>query len=459
MKLIESLKKRMVNLLTAPLDELGRWARFVRFQIHLWRFCAKRLRRNNAMAMSSALSFRTIFAIIPTLVLAIVILKPFGLIETTKVGIEKALKAAALDQIVISKDAKAPPGDPGVTTDGEPPKVIKLAETIERLVGRVERKLTLGRIGPIGVLILIWAVVTLLTTMERSLNRIFGARRVRSLGKRVLLYWSVVTLGPLLLVTAGYLGASATEVLQDIPVVSWVLSTVGWVGPIVVGIAVLAAVYKLMPNTEVKFSAAVGGAAVAAPLWLIAKWAFGLYVFNLVGRGSLYGTLGLLPLFLLWLNLSWLLFLFGATLAHTAANLAEMQADEESERFVLTPSVMLAAAAAVARPYLAGSGPVTLDEVAAKLRLTSAAAERLLERLIGIRILSRVDSEDVHAYVLARPADKIPIPELMAAEEAEKTAGGRRRYAKEIAETVARFETRTRNALTGLTLADLLSHK
>ena len=166
--------------------------------------------------------------------------------------------------------------------------------------------------------------------------------------------------------------------LQDIPVVASVLATVGWVGPIVVEIAFLAAVYKLMPNTQVKFNAAVGGAVVAVPLWLIAKWAFGLYVFHLVGRGSLYGTLGLLPLFLLWLNLSWLLFLFGATLAHTAANLAEMQADEESERSVLTPSVLLAATAAVARPYLARSGPVALDDVAARLRLTSAAAERLL---------------------------------------------------------------------------------
>ncbi|KPJ54857.1 MAG: hypothetical protein AMS16_04470, partial [Planctomycetes bacterium DG_58] len=377
---------------------------------------------------------------------------------TTKAGIEKLLKAVGLDQIVISERAKTPPGQRTTPETQQPAKVVKLADTIQRLVARVERKLTLGRIGPVGVLLLIWAVLTLLTTMERSLNRIFGARRVRSLGRRVLLYWSVVTLGPLLLVTAGYLGAAATQVLQDIPVVSWVLATVGWVGPIVVEIAFLAAVYKLMPNTHVKFNAAVGGAAVAIPLWLIAKWAFGLYVYNLVGKGSLYGTLGLLPLFLLWLNLSWLLFLFGATLAHTAANLAEMQADEESERFVLTPSVLLAATAAVAGPYLAGSGPVPLEQVAARLRLTSAAAERLLDPLIEMHILSRVDAEDARAYLLARPAEKIPIPELMAVDEPKGAAGVRRRYPTEIAETVARFESHTRDALTGLTLADLLPH-
>lgn len=459
MKIIDQLRKRITNLLGAPLDELGQWARFLRFQIHLWRFCARRLNKNNALAMSSALSFRTIFAIIPALVLAIVILKPFGLVQTTKAGIEQALKAAALDQIVITEETGTSPGRPDLPDTERPPSVVTLAETIERLVSRVERKLTFGRIGPIGVLVLIWAVLTLLTTMERSLNRVFGARRVRGLGKRVLLYWSVVTLCPLLLVTAVYLGGLAAETVQEIPVVSWILSAVGWTAPVLVGIALLATIYKLMPNTQVGFRAALGGAAVAAPLWLIAKWGFALYITRLVGRGSLYGTLGLLPLFLFWMNLSWLLFLFGATIAHTAANLREMQAAEESEKFVPTASSMVAATVAVAKPFLAGAGPVGLTEVAGELRLSHEAAEWLLERLGGMGIVSRVESADRHSYVLARPAGKIPMTELLEIDEDEGAASDSSLYAPEIAGTVRAFRDHTREALGKLTLENLIGEQ
>ena len=81
MRIIDRISKRIENLLTAPRDELGRWVRFLRFQIQLSRFCLRRLRDHNAMAMSAALSFRTIFALIPVLVLGIVVLNALGVLD------------------------------------------------------------------------------------------------------------------------------------------------------------------------------------------------------------------------------------------------------------------------------------------------------------------------------------------------------------------------------------------
>jgi membrane protein len=457
MKIIDRLRDRVTNLPTVPRDELGRWTRFLRYQVQLGRFCAERLKKDNAMAMSSALSFRTIFALIPALVLAVIILKPFGLVETTKIGIQNVLSAIGVSQIAVREESVMPM-ESGPWPSIEPSRnVVNLAETIERLVGQVERKLTFGRVGPVGVVVLIWTVLTLLTTMERSLNRIFSARRVRPLGRRVLLYWSVITLCPLLLVTAIYLGRLAAQALQDTPVLSWVLSVVAEVAPILVGILLLAMVYALMPNTKVNFVWALGGATVAIPLWLVAKWAFALYVTNLVAVGSLYGTLGLLPLFLLWLNLSWLLFLFGAEIAHTGANLTQMQLAEESEKFVPTPSAILAAALAVAKPYLAGLGPVTTTEVARKLKLPLEVAEGLLERLTGMRVVTRVDAPAAPAYVLARPPEKIPMTEILQIDQVEEPAPAGAPPDAEIAETVASFKGRARGALGKFTLAEVLA--
>ena len=78
MKAVDTIRKRIEALRAAPGEELGRWARFLRFQIRLWRFCGRRLREHNAVAMSSALSFRTIFALVPVLVLALVVVKSVG---------------------------------------------------------------------------------------------------------------------------------------------------------------------------------------------------------------------------------------------------------------------------------------------------------------------------------------------------------------------------------------------
>ena len=84
---------------------------------------------------------------------------------------------------------------------------------------------------------------TLLTTIERSLNRIFEARRSRSIGRRLLLYWSVVTLGPLLLAGAAYAGGQAAEAVKDVAVISLLLGAVGWAGPVLTGLVLLAALY------------------------------------------------------------------------------------------------------------------------------------------------------------------------------------------------------------------------
>ena len=76
--------------MTAPAAELGRWARFLRFQTQLYRSCAKRLHENNVMAMSSALSFRTILALVPTLVLAFLVVNTAGGLEQGKAYMRRA---------------------------------------------------------------------------------------------------------------------------------------------------------------------------------------------------------------------------------------------------------------------------------------------------------------------------------------------------------------------------------
>ncbi len=464
MKTIETIRRRVERLITAPGEELGRWARFARFQIQLWRFCGRRLRDHNALAMSAALSFRTIFAMVPTLVLALLVVKSVGMLGERRTLVQNALRALNLDEITLVRRGEADDGEGarqaptrprrrgGDDTAGGPttrPGQRDLGDVITRLVEQVEAKLTFGRVGPVGVLLLIWSVLAMLTTIERSLNRIFGAVRSRSLGRRVLLYWSVVTLGPVVLMAAVYLGGRLTEASQNVPGLPWLLAGLGWLQPVIVGVLLLAALYKLMPNTTVAFRAAVGGAIVAVGLWVVAMWGFAVYVRQLAGT-SLYGTLGLLPLFLIWLNLSWLIFLFGAELAHTAVNLERMQKTELAERAMLGPSELLAVALAVARPYLRGQGPVPFERIAASVPLPEESLARLLERLSQAEVTCPVERGRTTGYVLARPADQVRLTEVLAAGGSLSPEGCERA----IGEVLSEVRQRTQAAVKEATLAD-----
>ncbi|MGE0480822.1 MAG: YhjD/YihY/BrkB family envelope integrity protein [Phycisphaerae bacterium] len=475
--------------LSAPGAELSRFARFVAFQAKLWRFCARRLNENNLFAMSAALSFQTIFALIPTLVLALLAAGALGVLEDSKTSLRQFLQASGFAEIVAVQEldgpaAEAPEASPPRPSDAPAPavvgaarpdgdaahgtrdeatstapgaerRVINVADEIERVVTAVQGKLTFERIGPVGALLFIWTALSLLSTMESSLNRVFGAPRNRSVWRRVLLYWSTMTLGPVLLAAAIFIGRRAVTSVEGMPALSVVVSVLGWVGPTLVGVFVLAAVYMLLPNQRVSAQTAVGGALAAVLLWLVARWGFALYVERFVVKGNLYGILGVLPLFFLWLNLSWLIFLFGAELAYTTANLKRMEQVEDDAVIVLTTADALAAAVAVARPYGAGAGPVALEQIIEATGLSNTAVRRLVERLATDGVLCSVRGEALDRYVLARPAAHIRIGDVLAIGAANGRGSAPTRDS--VTPLLDRVTRRLHASVADLTLADVLA--
>jgi len=446
------------RLAREPVKELGRWARFLRFQVQLWRLCAHRLRANNVMAMSAALSFRTIFALVPILVLGFLMLKSVGALEASKVQLRQLLATSGFEQITIHREEQSEPEDRMSPTEAtSDPTQIDVASEIEKLVTKVEQKLTLGRIGPVGVVLLVWSAMTLVGTIERSLNRIFGVRQSRSFRRRMLFHWSAVTLGPLLLAGASYAGGRLGGLSTELPVLSWLLAVVGWIGPIIVGMMFVAALYKLMPNAQVQTRAALGGALLAVPLWLIAKWAFAIYVQQLVVNGNIYGTIGLLPLFLVWLNFSWWIFLFGAQLAHAAANLEQLQSSDLAGTIQLGPVDMLAVALAVAQNYATGKGPVGFNQLRGATTLPGESIGTILDRLEDRGILCLVGSGDSAVYVPSRPLGQISVLEVMGISELPRSATPEARFDGAIADRVQHLLRQAQGALGALSLADLLA--
>jgi len=471
----QTILERFQSLLNTPREELGRWSGMVHTQVRLWQHCMRRLRQRRAMAMSAELSFRTIFALVPAMVLAVLVLRSLGVTDQGKRDLRDLLEQAGLTQIQLSRAEDSPDPSPTsatapatetsptnavpetqpATTPAEKVLARSVADELLDLVNEVEGKLRVATVGPIGVLVLVWSALSLLSTIESSLNRVFEAPRSRRLWRRVLLYWSVVTLMPLLLTVAVFVGKKATAAVEGIPVVGHLVSAGSWLIPVLLGILLLAMVYRLMPNTFVSMRTALGGAVLAVPIWMLAKWGFGMYVTR-VAAHSVYGAMGLLPLFLLWVNLSWAVFLFGAEIAATAANLERMESAELAERMRLGAWERLAVAVGVADHYQAGRGPALSTDLSDSTHLPAVAVQRLIDELLHADLVVPTESDGPPAYVLIRPAGSVGVLEAMGIAADDMHAGQSQRYGPRIEAALRQVHATAHEALGKTTLADLL---
>lgn len=181
----------------------------------------------------------------------------------------------------------------------------------------------------IGVIGLVITSILMLSTIENSLNFIFKVYKPRNIKTKITLYWTVITLGPLLLGTAfslkSYLFTLQKFMPDDIVTSPFFLSGLL---PTLITMLTLIMVYVLVPNKKVKFTNAVIGSITAVILFWFLRKGFGLIILKSATYKTIYGALATLPIFLIWMYLAWAVVIFGAVV--TAA-LEEFQQQEGRE--------------------------------------------------------------------------------------------------------------------------------
>src|SRR5208282_1284765 len=179
-----------------------------------------------------------------------------------------------------------------------------------------------GTLGAIGMLLLVVVAIRMLANIEATFNDIWGVTRGRNWLWRIVLYWTTITLGPLAIVGAlGLAGGphlkSAENLVTQMPFVG---SLIFQLLPLPVLWLTFALIYLLVPNTRVRFSAALVGGVVGGSLWQLNNLFGFLYVSRAVTNFGMYNSLGLLPVFMIGLYFSWLILLFGAQVAYAFQN-------------------------------------------------------------------------------------------------------------------------------------------
>jgi membrane protein len=345
----------MIRRLIALLDRFP-WFKSAR---EVAQFAYRRAREVRLQQVASSLTLTTVLSIVPLIAVALAVFTAFPLFGEYR----DALQTLALKTLPA-----------------------QIAETVLGYVGEFAAQA--GRLTAAGLVFLAVSAVAMIMTVDHALNEIWQVRNRRPLWQRLLIYWAILTFGPLLvgasLTASSFLWAPSPDELRRVP---WLARVALDYLPVVLTGFAYAALYVFVPNRPVRWRDALIGGFVAAILSELLKAGFAHYI----ARGSvrsIYGAFAVLPLFLLWMYLSWYVLLFGAAIAATLPRLrATRFADEvRAGNAFITALAMLRHLLAVTRSQPA----VPLETLAADARTDLVDAERLLETMERLGYVRRL---------------------------------------------------------------------
>ncbi len=174
-----------------------------------------------------------------------------------------------------------------------------------------------GRLTLWGLIFLMVTTLTLLATIEDAFNEIWEVKTGRPMMQRVLVYWAMLTLGPILIALSLSVSSYvfSLSIIEGQSVIIGVKKQLLNVLPFLLELLAFVFFYNSVPNCEVRLKHAVIGGIIAALLFELAKFGFGQYLFYFKSYQRIYGALAILPVFLIWIYLSWLVVLIGAYIA------------------------------------------------------------------------------------------------------------------------------------------------
>jgi len=402
-RIAESVTHWLKRVITQPGEELDRWQRAARFVYDIGRFGARQLQSDRAPEMSAALSFRTLFGLLPVLVVATVLVRAFGMEQHYLEPLQRLCEAWGLDQVLI------------VPQTGPLQESKTLAVWLQDRVQDAEM-VTLAAIGWVGVIVTIYAAISLMVTIEECFNTVYRAAHGRAWVNRVPVYWFLLTISPLLIIGSSYVDAWFRQWLERLAGSGWLSTVMDWGWSTLAFWLLMLTAYLLFPYTKVRVRPALIGALVAAVLLEIGKRTMGMYLRNALSLSQLYGSLGLVPLFMFWVYLMWLAVLFGlqvsATLQHLHGRRLEELAQQRAQAALVEASVVVVIMQLVGRNFLSGR-PADVRELAGASGVPEGIVQRIANALIAAGLLHRVaDAES--RVVLGRPPQQVAIERLLA---------------------------------------------
>jgi len=388
------------QLWSDDLREVSNARRWIFVPVRLLVVVARQLVRGQLNLRAMSLVYTTLLSIVPLLAVSFSVLKGFGVHNQIEPLLMNFLQ---------------PLGPKG-------------KELSDNIIGFVEN-VRVGVLGSLGLLFLLYTVVSLIQKVESSFNYVWQVERLRGFAQRFSSYMSVVLIGPVLVFTA--LGVTATAMnntmvqqLMSVQPFGDLVVLFSKLVPYLLVIAAFIFIYMFIPNTRVKFLPAFVGGVVAGVLWQTSGWAFAAFIATSSNYAAIYSSFAILISLLIWLYLNWLILLLGAQVAFYVQYPQYMSRQPVQLRLSnrLRERLSLQIMFMVADHHLNRGDPWTSEDLVHYLALPMQPIHHVLKLMVDAAFLSET-SDSPPAYLPRRDIETITLFELY---EVVRSAGENR---------------------------------
>ncbi len=389
-KLISNLWKFItIDLWELELTEINKIKKFLLYIIKGAYLVIIGFVKDQCLLRSSALTYTTTLSIVPLLAVGFAVSKGFGFQNTD-------LIKGFLYKISAGK-----------------------SEVVNKIIEYINNT-NVTALGAIGVATLLLTVISLLGNIEKSFNTIWGVKKARSFGKKFTDYLSITLIYPFLTVIA----VSATASLQSNKIVQKILSLsvlsslylflLKMTPYITVWIA-LTFIYFFMPNTKVKITSALIGGIIGGTLWQLAQVIYIQFQIGVAKYNAIYGSFSQIPLFLIWLYISWIIVLLGAEISFAAQNLKTYHKEsgslnisiKDKDKFALRIMLLLS------KNFYANDKMLTNENISEQLNIPVKLVNEILSILDKTSLVIEVKKDDIVYYIPGKPLEKISIYDII----------------------------------------------
>jgi len=362
----------------------SRIARITGRTIELWNFLSSGLwsdpRRTWWLTQACAMTFRTMLAIVPALALLLAIGRGFGMQGVLQ---DELFRLFPAQHTAISY----------------------AMNFVESYLNQTSEGVFLG----VGIAVLLWTLISLLSNVEDSFNLIWGVKTGRSIWRKATDYTALLLILPVLMLCASGISLMLSSTLRAIfdfefmtPVISLILEGT----QILMTILFFTAAYMLIPNTKVKFGNAFLSGALAGTGFLVLQWLFVTGTLYVTRYNAIYGSFAFIPLLLIWIQLVWVICLAGAVICYSSQNVFAFSLDREvstiSSRYRWT--VTIAISAIITRRFLECERPATARDIMNIYEIPARLVTDITDLLVKTGLANRVllpDEKEVYGYQLA----------------------------------------------------------
>ncbi len=341
-------------------------------QLRIFSLAVQGFNEDKCLTKATALTFYTLFSIVPILALVFAIAKGFGFEE----NLQKQLLESYPEYTDLLNQAFVYAGSMLAHAEG-------------------------GIIAGFGIVLLLWSVLKLLVSIEQNFNEIWEIKVGRTWVRKLTDYLTVMLISPIFLLLAGSILVAIETKVGNIQYIGYMSTFLIKTLAYALVASVFTFLYLVLPNTKVTFKSAAVAGIISSILFQLLQWAYIKFQIGANSLNAIYGGFAALPLFLIWVQYSWYVVLFGAEIAFANQNVDHYELENEitklSVRYKKVISLMIANL--VAKGFYNGEKPLTSLEIASKLDLPVRLARTIINEFTATGIFVEMKSENLKEIV------------------------------------------------------------